>query len=137
MIETWQRYVCAMLAMVVLLLATAACTSQPADVASENLSTAADNFEINRRIVFYNGITDAYILIVEGQCSVAVDVQDEQLEVTCKTGKGTYKKHYLGLADNVSYFVEQLDDAGVSAHRYRVVFRPSTVLPDPELDTGG
>lgn len=25
-----------------------------ADTASKNLSTAADNFEINRRIVFYN-----------------------------------------------------------------------------------
>jgi len=31
-----------------------------ADVASENLSKSAEQFEINRRIVFFNGITDKY-----------------------------------------------------------------------------
>ena len=41
-----------------------------ADIASQNLSTAADNFQINRRIVFYNGITDTYILTIEGLCSI-------------------------------------------------------------------
>jgi hypothetical protein len=29
-----------------------------ADIARRNLSQAADQFEINRRIIFYNGITD-------------------------------------------------------------------------------
>jgi len=29
-----------------------------AQVASSNLVKAADNFEINRRVVFFNGITD-------------------------------------------------------------------------------
>jgi hypothetical protein len=40
--------------------------SNDAQVASRNLSQAADNFEINRRIVFYNGITNDYILVIEG-----------------------------------------------------------------------
>ena len=34
-----------------------ACASD-ADVASQNLSQAAEQFEIPRRVVFYNGITE-------------------------------------------------------------------------------
>ena len=101
-----------------------------ADVASRNLSTAADNFEITRRIVFYNGITDSYMLTIEGMCSLGNNDSAEQLTVTCKTGANAFKKHFLGLSDNVTYFVEQLDSASVSAYHYRVVFRPQTILPD-------
>lgn len=42
-------------------------------------------------------------------CSITKDKEDAQLEVTCKTGDGEYKKHYLGISDNVTYFVEQMD----------------------------
>lgn len=101
-----------------------------ADVASRNLSKAADNFEITRRIVFYNGITDSYMLTIEGMCSLGNNDSAEQLTVTCKTGANAFKKHFLGLSDNVTYFVEQLDSASVSAYHYRVVFRPQTILPD-------
>lgn len=100
----------------------------PSDVASENLSKAADQFEIQRRIVFLNGITDTYMLTIEGLCSITDEVN--QLEVTCKTGPDQYKKHFLGLSDNVSYFVEQMESANVSTDRYRVVFRPTTLIPD-------
>lgn len=41
-----------------------------ADIASNNLSKAAEQFEIQRRIVFFNGITDKYLLEVQGLCSV-------------------------------------------------------------------
>ena len=80
-----------------------------AQMASHNLSKAADMFEIDRRVVFYNGITDTYMLTIEGRCSI--EDQGNQLEVTCKIGDGAYKKHFLGLSDNVTYFVEQLDVA--------------------------
>ena len=52
--------------------------------------------------------------------------------MTCKTGKGKYKKHFLGLSDNVSYFVEQLDSSKVSTSHYKVVFKPSVIVPDIE-----
>lgn len=102
--------------------------SDDADVASENLSKAADNFEIQRQIVFFNGITDTYLLSIEGLCSI--EDEGKQLEVTCKTGPNEFKKHFLGLSDNVSYFVEQQDSANVSVDRYRVTFKPETVIPD-------
>lgn len=104
-----------------------ACSSN-ADVVSENLSKSADQFEIVRRIVFVNGITDKYLMVIEGRCSIAP--QDKKLDVTCKLGDGNYKKHFLGLSDNVTYFVEQLDGANVSADHYMVIFRPETIIPD-------
>lgn len=46
-----------------------------ANVALRKLSKAADNFEVNRRIVFYNRITDTYLLSIEGICSKATMTQ--------------------------------------------------------------
>ena len=85
----------------------AACT--PAEVASSNISQDSDNFRIMRRITFVNGITDKYLLTIEGLCSIKADSADKQIEVTCKTDEGKYKKHYLGLSDNVTYVVEQVE----------------------------
>ncbi|GIO42524.1 beta-sandwich lipoprotein [Paenibacillus apis] len=109
-----------------------ACTD--ADIASSNLSKAADNFEIDRRIVFYNGITDTYLLSIEGRCSLGnSDDRSQQVTVTCKTGEDAYKKHFLGLSDNVTYFAEQLESADVSVYHYRVTFKPEAILPDIDL----
>jgi hypothetical protein len=102
-----------------------------ADVASENISKAADNFEVNRRIVMFNGITDKYLMEVVGRCSITDE--GNQLEVTCKTGKDQYKKHFLGLSDNVSYFVEQGEPINVSVYHYRVTFKPQSIIPDPDF----
>ena len=102
-----------------------------ADIASTNLSTAAEQFQITRRIVFYNGITDTYILSVEGRCSV--EFLPNKFEVTCKVDDDSYVKHYLGRADNVFPFVEQLQNAEVSASRYKVIFKPLQIIPDIDL----
>jgi hypothetical protein len=104
-----------------------------ADTASYNLSKAADQFEINRRIVFYNGITGEYMLTIEGLCSLGNDDSAGELTVTCKTGEAQYKKHFLGLSDNVTYFVEQVDGANVSAYHYKVIFKPAAIIPDIDL----
>lgn len=104
-----------------------------ADVASSNLSKAADNFEVNRRIVFYNGITDGYMLSIEGLCSKGNQDKPKELTVTCKTGPAAYKKHFLGLSDNVTFFIEQIDASPVSQYQYRVVFKPLAIVPAIEL----
>ena len=106
-----------------------------ATVASHNLSKAADMFEIDRRIVFYNGINGEYILTIEGRCSIKKDGVDNQLEVTCKTGGAQFKKHFLGISDNVTYFAEQMESSGVSTYRYRVIFKPESLLPNIDLET--
>lgn len=111
--------------------ALSACSTD-ADVASHNLSQDADSFKINRRVVFYNGITADYILSIEGLC--ALDAKDgRKVSITCKTGEGQYKKHYLGVSDNVTYFIEQLAPAAVGVYQYKVVFKPSVIVPDVTL----
>lgn len=106
-----------------------------ASVASRNLSQAADNFEINRRIVFYNGITNEWILSIEGLCSL--QPADGRIHVVCKTGPGNFKKHTLGLSHNVTYFSEQLEAAKANVYFYRVVFKPSVIIPAIDLGGGG
>lgn len=115
-----------------------ACTSD-ADVVSDNLSKAADQFEVQRRVVFYNGITGEYILEVQGLCSIGNNDSGGKLSITCKTGPEQYKKHYLGLSDNVTFFAEQLEAEGASAYHYRVIFKPQAILPDIDFrgDTDG
>jgi hypothetical protein len=108
-----------------------ACTD--ADVASHNLSVAADNFAVNRRIVFYNGITGGYILSIEGLCALGNQDQPHELSVTCKTGPDAYKKHFLGLSDNVTYFAQQLDPQPAGLAHYAVVFKPSVIAPDVQI----
>ncbi len=109
--------------------------SSDADVASRNLSKAADQFEIERRIVFYNGITGDYMLTIEGRCSLGNHDSARQRTVTCKTGPNDYKKHFLGLSDNVTFFAEQMQSADVSAYRYRVIFKPEALAPSIDLQT--
>ena len=105
--------------------------SSDADVAAHNISMAAEQFEVNRRIVFFNGITDKYLLEIDGYCSVETgdSALKGSLEVTCKTGPGVFKKSFLGLSDNVSYLVEQIDPLPASADQYRVIFKPSVIVP--------
>jgi hypothetical protein len=117
-----------------LAIATLTACDRDAQVASRNISQASDMFEISRRVVFFNGITDKYLLSIEGRCSINID-RVQVLAVTCKTGEKAYKKHYLGLSDNVSYFVEQQATADVSVYHYRVVFKPQTIIP--EVDARG
>lgn len=122
-------------AVVAAALSFGACSA--ADTASRNISYDSDNFKVMRRVVFVNGITDKYLLSIEGLCSITKDEKDLQLEVTCKTGEGEFKKHYLGISDNVTYFVEQMDASSVDTFHYKVVFRPETVLPDIDTQTSG
>ncbi|MGX1449976.1 hypothetical protein ACUXOD_003784 [Bacillus sp. 153480037-1] len=106
-----------------------------ADVVSENISKSSDSFEVQRRIVFFNGITDKYLLTVEGLCALGNDDSDLRMTVTCKVGKDEYKKHYLGLSDNVSFFAEQLEPNKEDPFHYKILFRPQTIIPDIELQT--
>ena len=113
-------------------LALTGCTSD-ADVASQNVSTAADNFEVNRLIVGINGITDQVLFSVEGRCSIT---RDGDLVVICKEGPDQYKKHYLGLSHNVTYVSTQLEPIDVSVYHTRIILKPQNIVPDFDLSVG-
>jgi hypothetical protein len=112
-------------------LALTACQSD-AEVASENLSKAADQFEVARHIVFVNAITDTYLLEVSGFCSIQPDPGEAQLEVTCKATEDNrgFVKHFFGISDNTPYFVEQISPIDVSTKRPRVIFKPESLIPN-------
>ena len=108
-----------------------------ADVAAQNISTAAEQFEVYRHIVGINGITDKYLFEVTGYCSVETSQSglSGSLEVTCKTGPNEYTKTFFGLSDNADYVVNQIDGVSVSDARYRVIIRPDQLLPQFEVDS--
>lgn len=114
----------------------AGCTSDAHRV-SKNLSTDAEQFRIERKIVFYNGVTNQYIAEVDGKCSV--DAQSglaRTLAVTCKIGPGKYIKDDLGLSDNVTWFMLQQKAVAESIYHYKVVFKPQNIVPNLDVETG-
>lgn len=50
-----------------------------------------------------------------------------------KLGAAAFRKHFLGLSDNVTYFSEQLADSDVSTFHYRVQFQPQSLIPDVDF----
>lgn len=117
------------MAALTLMVGLQSCTE--ADVAKANLDKAADSFEVYRRVVFYNGITDKYILQLEG--NISITNYGGQLVAIVKTDNGTFLKHNLGLSDNVTYFSEQLHEVPVSSRKYRVIFKPSAIVPNIDI----
>lgn len=107
-----------------------ACQSD-SDVASKNLSKDADNYKIPRQIVVYNGITDKYIMTVTGYCSLGNNDKAGEVTYTCKQPSG-YIKDIIKKSDNTFVFVHQLSPKDVSTQRVKVIFKPSTVIPDVE-----
>ena len=117
------------LAAAVLMGGLAACSSD-ADVASKNLSKEADNFQIYRKIVFYNAIRDTYILEVDGFCSIGNADQTRFVSITCKMSDGKFIKDHFFKSDNTTIFSSQVQTADVSTQRYKVIWKPSTIVPD-------
>ena len=109
--------------------------SDDAQVASRNMAKAADNFEIMRRIVFYNSITDKVIMITEGKCSVTPN--DYRVSVICKVSSSGYVRHFYGKSDNTVYFVEQMDPVPVNVYHFRRTFKPQSIIPDIDLRVSG
>ena len=122
-----------LLAVVIAGAALTGCTSD-ADKTSENLSKAAEQFEVQRRIVGINGITDKVLFEVEGRCSI--ETPGGRLEVVCKHGPKDYRKHFVGLSDNVTYIAVQMQGVDANAYRTRIILKPENIVPDFDLVTG-
>lgn len=113
-----------------------------ADNVDDNLGKEAEKFNVQRKIVAINGITDKPILEVEGRCSIETNetLSTEShvvLEVICKYGDKDYRKHFVGVSDNVTWTSTQLRGLKVSEYRTKFTFRPASLVPDVDLDTGG
>lgn len=100
-----------------------------ADTVSTNISKEADNFNVTRRLVVINGRTDTIIFSLVGNFSITVDQEENQLEVIAEVRDGVYRKHFIGLSDEIQYFVEDVGDNEVSKYSYEVEFMPEKVIP--------
>lgn len=127
-----------LIAVLPMVLAASTCDTD-ATVASRNLSKAAEQFEITRRILFVNGITGDVLHVIEGRCSIEVQMNQRQLEVTCKRdAEGNFTKDFLGLSDNTFYVVTQMVGIPVSVYHYRSIVKPQSIIPDfdVKINTG-
>ena len=100
-----------------------------AERVSHNVSQSADNFNVTRRLTVLNARSDKPMFELIGNFSIKVDGMDNQLEVTCETGKHEYKKHFIGLNRYTMYVVEDIGGADVDKYRYEVNFLPEMILP--------
>lgn len=101
------------------------------DNVNYNLSQAADNFQVTRKITVYNARTDMIILEMEGNMSLSNNTTNE-LVVTCMTGPNQYKKNYVYLNEYVIYVVEDITDTVTDPYHYKVHFY--TALPDIDIN---
>lgn len=94
-----------------------------------NISQEADNFNIIRQITVINCIQGDVLFQMTGKMSITADVSDNQLEVIVEDDNGKYKKHFIGLSDNVTYVVEDITDGDVSKYHYTLNFNPKMWVP--------
>lgn len=125
------------IAVLILAAATLAGCESDADKASTNLGRAAEQFEVQRKIIGVNGITDKLLFEVEGRCSLEQNPNlPRNLEVICKHGPNDFRKHFVGLSDNVTYISTQLEGIDVSVYRTRIILKPENIVPNFDLVTG-
>lgn len=123
-----KKVICLFL-LAVCLFCFASCTA--ADNVNHNLSQAADNFQVARKITVYNARTDLIVMEMEGYMSLSNTATNE-LVVTCMTGAGEYKKNYVYLNDYVIYVVEDITGTPTDPYHYKVKFYGA--MPDIDIN---
>ena len=106
------------LAALLVTLALVATGCNQASRVSYNLSQEADNFNDIRQITVMNCIQGDVLFQMTGKMSITADVEDNQLEVIVEDENGEYKKHFIGLSDNVTYVVEDVTTNDVDQYQY-------------------
>lgn len=96
---------------------------------SYNLSMEADNFNDYRQLTVINCLQGDVLFQMSGKMSITADTTDNQLEIIVEDENGDYKKHFVGLSDNVTYVVEDITSKDVERHKYTLNFNPRMWLP--------
>ena len=119
-----------MIVAAVMLTATLTSCETEAQRVSYNLSQEADNFNIVRQLTVINCIEGDVLFQMTGKLSIKADTADNQLEIIVEDN-GTYIKHFVGLSDNVTYVVEDLNlgNNAVSKYKYTLNFNPNMWIP--------
>lgn len=107
------------------------CTSDDATVARHNMTRAADNFELMRRIVFYNVRLGQNVVTVEGKCSI--EYGNDRTEYICKLGEDRFIRNFLSSSNDIVAIVEQMDPVPVNVYHFRRTFKPQSIIPDVDF----
>lgn len=94
-----------------------------------NITTEAENFNVYRRVTVINCIKGDTLFSVEGLMNIEADTKDNQLEITVEIEDGKYKKHFIGLSDNVTYTIEDITGSEVSKYHYEIKYNPNMWIP--------
>jgi len=121
------KKICYLLMVFALVLSLTSCNE--ASRVSENLSQEADNFNIIRQLTVMNCIKGDILFQMTGKMSITADTSDNQLEVIVEVENGQYKKHFIGLSDNVTYVVEDITGKNVDKYKYTLNFNPNMWWP--------
>ena len=100
-----------------------------ADRVSQNLSQEADNFNVVRQLTVINCLEGDVLFQMTGKMSITADTEDRQLEIIVEDEDGSYKKHFVGLSDNVTYVVEQVSAKSVDKYKYTLNYNPKMWIP--------
>lgn len=102
-----------------------------AERVSYNLSQEADNFNVVRQLTVINCIEGDVLFQMTGKMSITADTEDNQLEIIVENEDETYVKHFVGLSDNVTYVVEDLNlgENEVEKYKYTLNFNPDMWIP--------
>ena len=106
-----------------------ACFDTEADRVNYNITEEAENFNVYRRVTVINCIQGDVLFSVEGRMNINADRADNQLELIVELDNKVYKKHFIGLSDNVTYTVEDISGSEVSKYHYEINFNPKMWLP--------
>lgn len=118
----------ALLLSVSMMILASGCGTEASRV-SYNLSQEADNFNNVRQLTVINCLQGDILFQMTGKMSITADTMDNQLEVIVEMEDGTYKKHFVGLSDNVTYVVEDITGKDVSKYKYTLNFNPQMWWP--------
>ena len=124
-----KKIIAILLAIMVVASVCCGCTDNQASVVSYNLSMEADNFNCVRQVTVINCLQGDVLFQMTGKLSITADTADDQLEIIVEDEYGNYKKHFIGLSDNVTYVVEDITSGDVSNYKYTLNFNPKMWLP--------
>ena len=125
-----KRIVCVIVMATLVVGMLAGCETEASRV-EYNLTQEADNFNIVRQLTVINCLQGDVLFQMTGKMSITADVEDNQLEIIVENEDGNYTKHFVGLSDNVTYTIEDLNlgKNDVEKYKYTLNFNPNMWLP--------
>ena len=101
------------------------------DRVESNLTKEADNFNVVRQLTVINCLEGDVLFQMTGKMSITADTEDNQLEIIVENDDDTYVKHFVGLSDNVTYVIEDLNlgKNDVEKYKYTLNFNPNMWIP--------